>query len=170
MSERKQYLCECGCGQFAYFNQLDMVRINEAVDESLRTTKVRATFYVRHACKKAFLDELALQTLLKLLLDKHAQGQFAKPWLYRLNVWNTFRRWRWRIRDSVKVLRLTHAIYERNKGFDYARRRAIRSAVLFAAPRFMAGWLIKVWRPLLEDKKAPPVLPPGTAFEPLPLE
>jgi hypothetical protein len=165
--------CECGCGVEVFQNQLTMVKVERAVDETLRQT-TRRTFYVRRECKEAFEEELQCMALLALIVTKYPPPGRTRYWL--VNAWlNPFwpwprllRAWWRRVGASLQVMRLQHAIFVRTRGFDYARIRARQSAILFGVPRFMQGFLSKRFtRKLIKAEKASEreKLPDGTRQE-----
>lgn len=152
---RKLHPCECGCGKEAYWNQLTEVVVEEAIDETLRQTQTKKRFFVLRQCKVAFEEELACMTHLQIIV--RFWGGVAlqrKTALQRLNLIRTFILWWKRIGAAVKVMKLQHAIYERTRGFEYARTRATQSAILFAAPRFSQGLLAKMFLRRAQKKAA----------------
>lgn len=137
----KLLTCECGCGKTAYYNQLVEVVVEQAVDKTLRQTEEKQRFLVLRACKKPFEEELGYMTLLLIIANKWAPTR--KTWAQKLNVLRTFDLWVMRIGQARQVMRLQHATYERTKGFEYARKRAWRSAVMFGCPRFIQGFVAR---------------------------
>lgn len=133
MSGRRKVPCGCQCGREDYFNRLETLEIEQALDEAGRRTRVKR-FYVLPEHKEAFEAELGLMQLLQITIRRWAR----KPWYLRIAV-------------TRRVMRLQHGIFERNKGFDFARRHAIRSAVLFAAPAPIAAFLHKRFAKELND-------------------
>lgn len=139
--ERAKRLCECGCNQWFHHSKLVAVSIEQATDISLRETKTAKRFFVGRPCEEAFTEELGLLVLLDQLL--RAWAPHPKTWVERLNVFRTMWTYWRRIGAARRVLRMTHVIYERTKGFEYAHDRAMRSAILFGCPRFMQGCLAR---------------------------
>lgn len=134
-------LCDCGCGQEGWHNQMTKVEVEQAVDQSLRTTGTIKTFWVLFGCRKDFERELGMKFVLQGLVNAWAPKR--KTLLQRLNFPLTFCNWCTRIVVAKKVMQLQHEIHERNYGFEYAKTRATNSAVLFAAPRFLQGFLAR---------------------------
>lgn len=147
--ERTKQLCQCGCGVSEWPHKLVQVSIEQAVDISLRQTTTSRRFWVRKQCETAWTEELGMMVLLEQLIRAYPPPARSRWWLiyFWLNPFypwpRVLRSWWCRVGAARKVLRLTHAIYERTKGFDYARDRAMRSAVLFGCPRFLQGFLAK---------------------------
>lgn len=147
--ERMKVVCDCGCGREVYHNQLVEVTVETPVDETLRQAKTKKRFWVTPACQQPYQEELAMMHALMVITMKCAPQPRTRWWL--VNAWlNPFYPWprilyRWwlRVGASVRVMKLQHAIYERTKGFEYARERAMQSAILCACPRFMQGFLAK---------------------------
>ena len=133
--------CDCGCGGEAYHSQMVTIEVEQAIDKSLRTAGTTRRFWVLRQCKKPYEEELACSLLLQRLVTVWTPRQ--KTLLQKLNFLLTFYNWLTRIVVARQVLRLQHAIFERNYGFEYARTRATNSAILFAAPRFMQGFLAR---------------------------
>jgi hypothetical protein len=124
------------------------VSIDRAIDHTLRVSKTEKRFWVARECKEPFEEELGMLYLLEQLSRAWVPEPRGRWWL--INFWlNPIRPWEllWRYWRRVgaarRVMRLQHAIYERNKGFAYARARAIQSAVMFACPRFLQGFLAR---------------------------
>jgi hypothetical protein len=138
---KKLVRCECGCGKELYFNQLVLLEVQEASDKTLRKTKTHRRFFVTPQCREPFTDELALMEILQALARAWAPKK--KTVFQELNIVGTFINWCRRMSAARQVLRIQHGIWERTKGFDYARKRALRSAFLFGCPRFMQGFLAK---------------------------
>jgi hypothetical protein len=150
---RKQLLkCECGCGREAYYNQMTEVVVEEAIDESLRQAKTKKRFLVTRGCKKPFEEELGMMTCLQLIVNRWSPK--PKTLAQRLNVPRTFVQWWQRVGGALKIMRLQHAIYERTKGFEYARIRATQSAILFGCPRFLQGVLARRFLAAAKRKEA----------------
>lgn len=147
--ERAKQVCDCGCGREVYHNQLVVVAIDTAIDETLRVSKTTKRFWVTRFCKVPFEEELGMMVLLEQLLRAWTPAPRSRWWL--VNAWlnpfypwpqNLYRWWR-RVHAARRVMRLQHAIWERNKGFEYARARAMQSAILFGTPRFLQGFLAR---------------------------
>jgi hypothetical protein len=146
--EREQRRCDCGCGRVVYINQLVRVTVDEALDHTLRATKTKSRFWVTRQCKEPFQEELGLMVLLEQLVSAWTPRPRSRWWLvdFWMNPsrpWTDLYRWWRRIGASRRVLRIQHCIWERNKGFAYARARAMQSAILFASPRFLQGFLAR---------------------------
>lgn len=149
MSGRMKQLCDCGCGREVYHNQLKEIKVEEAIDETLRQSQTKARFWVTPQCVAPYTEELKLMTCLQIIVQAHPPSMQTRYWL--INAWlNPFypwprilRSWWRRVGGALRVMKLQHAIWERTKGFDYARTRAKQSAVLFGAPRFMQGFLAR---------------------------
>jgi hypothetical protein len=138
----KLVLCECGCGKEVYFNKLTLLEVEEAKDETRREVKQRR-FFVTAECKEPFEQELVLEQLVQALVKAWVRAPASRGFLERLFFPWTFYVWIRRLFVAKKVMQMQHAIWERRKGFDYARKRAVRSAVLFGAPSVLRGWLFK---------------------------
>lgn len=149
---RSRIACECGCGRTVYPNELTTVVIEEATDRTLRQVKVVKRFAVTRACKEPFEEELNALQCIKLLSLKWRP--YPKSVWQRLNFLSTLDLWWLRIGASLKVMRLMHIAFERRKGFAYARRHALRSMILFAAPRFMQGFLAGQFLKSAQRRKA----------------
>jgi hypothetical protein len=155
--ERMKVVCDCGCGREVYHNQLVQVIVETPVDETLRQAKTRQRFWVTRECEQPYKEELILMHKLMEITVHYAPRPRTRYWL--INAWlNPFypwprhlRNWWRRVGGAVRVMKLQHAIYERTRGFDYARERALQSAVLCGCPRFMQGFLAK--RYMLKAKK-----------------
>ena len=149
MSDRLKVVCDCGCQGTAYHNQMVQVEAEEAVDKDLRKTGTTRRFWVLRECREAFEHELALTIMVRKLAQVWAPPPVKRWWL--LNAWlNPLYPWPWifynwirRINAARQILRMQHAIWERTRGFEYAKVHAINSAVLFGAPRFMQGFLAR---------------------------
>lgn len=147
--ERTVRACQCGCGREVYANRLTEVTIDQALDKTLRISRTRKRFWVTRECKEAFEEELGMLHLLEQLARAWAPVPRSQWWL--INFWlNPLYPWPrvfWsycrRIRAGRRVMQLQHAIYERNKGFQYARARAIQSLIMFASPRFLQNFLAR---------------------------
>lgn len=95
-------------------------------------------------------------TALQVIVNTYPPAPQLKWWL--INAWlNPFYPWPrnlllwWRrVGAAIKVMRLQHAIHERVHGFEFARIKATRSAILFGAPRFMQGLLARWFKPGME--------------------
>lgn len=123
-----------------------MVGVEAAVDETLRQTKTKRRFWVTRPCKKPFEEELGMMVLLEQLVTAWTPPRRSKWWLVRywLNPsapYSDFYRWWRRVGGARRVMLLQHAIHERNRGFEYARARAIQSSILFASPRWLQSFL-----------------------------
>ena len=138
---RQKVKCQCGCNREAYANQLTEVVVDVATDQTLRQAKTKQRFRVLRQCQKPFEEELGMMTCLQLIVNQWAPK--PKTLAQKLNVLATLDQWWLRIGAALKVMRLQHAIYERTRGFDYARQRALQSAILFGCPRFLQGFLSK---------------------------
>jgi hypothetical protein len=112
-------LCACGCKEEFPSNRMTIVAVERASDPLMRQTK-RKSFMVFREHKEPFELELALMTQLAILV----RASVTMSWLARL-------------RHGRSLIRIQQAIYERNEGFAAARRRALQSAVLFCAPKFL---------------------------------
>lgn len=123
---REQQVCGCGCGQLGYWSHMTEVKVEQATDESGRQTQLVKRFHVLYACRAPFEEELALMRHLALILQCYASKSF----------------WR-RLPRIRQVTRCQHAIYARTHGFRWAHDHALRSALLFACPRFMQGFLAR---------------------------
>jgi hypothetical protein len=146
--EREQRLCDCGCGQKVYLNQLVRVTVDEAIDHTLRVSKTKSRFWVTRKCKEPFEEELGMMILLEQLVSAWTPPPRSRWWLVSFwmnpsRPWVDLYRWWRRIGASRRVMQLQHVIWERNKGFAYARARAMQSAILFASPRFVQGFLAR---------------------------
>jgi hypothetical protein len=155
--ESKLVLCDCGCGQKVYHNQLVEVTVETPVDETLRQAKTKTRFWVTRKCKEPYEEELALMRSLMMITVHYAPKPSTRWWL--VNAWlNPFypwprllRDWWRRIGGAVKIMRIQHAIYIRpfqlrygpKEGFQRAHDRALQSAILCGCPRFMQGFLAK---------------------------
>ena len=120
-----QIVCQCGCGEKAYHNQMTLVTVEVAEDESLRQTK-RKSFLVIRSHKEGFEEELGMMTQLAQLVRAYANQPF----------WSRI----WRVRT---VIRLQHAIHERVRGFSEARQRALASGILFAVPKWLQPFVFR---------------------------
>lgn len=139
MSERMKQQCDCGCGGADYHNRLATVEAEEAIDGNIRQTRTAKRFWVLRECREPFERELGLMIMLEKLV--RAWAPKPKTFLQRLNVPRTFYWWCRRVAVARQVMRIQHAIHERTRGFEYAKVRALSSALLFGAPRFMQGLL-----------------------------
>jgi hypothetical protein len=149
MSDRMKVICDCGCGGMAYHSQMVVVEAEQAIDKSLRRTTTSKRFWVLRDCKEPFEEELAMTILLRQLATAWVPKPQKKLWLinawlnplypWPLHLFNFIRR----VNAARKVMRLQHAVWERTRGFEYARTRAMNSALLFGAPRFMQGFLAR---------------------------
>src|ERR1700747_3159403 len=117
MSGRKKMACEWGCGKSAYFNQLTEVVIEEAIDRSIRQTVTSKRFLVLPKCKEAFEHELGMKLILQHLVVAWVPKK--KSFAQQLNVPLTLFNWLRRLAAARQVMRLQHAIHERNYGFQY---------------------------------------------------
>ncbi len=117
------------------------VVIEEAIDRSMRQTVTSKRFLVLPKCRDDFESELGMKLILQKLVVAWAPKQ--KTVAQKLNVPLTFYNWCRRIVVARRVIQLQHNIHERIYGFEYAHVRAINSGVLFAAPRFMQGFLAR---------------------------
>lgn len=122
----KQVECQCGCGQFDWHNKMVVVEAEEAVDHDIRKTGTVRKFWVLSQCREDFEHELALT----IMLQKLIRVWYDKPFWKRIFV-------------AHNVLKMQHKIWERTRGFEYARTHATNSAILFAAPRFIQGFLAR---------------------------
>jgi hypothetical protein len=145
---RMQIPCDCGCGKEVFNNQLVEVKIEQAIDRSLRKTVTSKRFWVTRECKEPFEQELAMKLLLQQLVE--AWTPPARTRYYLINFWLNparpplvLRNWIRRMIAARKVMRLQHEIHERLHGFEYAKVRATNSSILFGAPRFMQGFLAR---------------------------
>lgn len=123
MSGRKKVACACGCCGEGYWNNLQCIEIEQALDAKGQQTTLKR-LYVLPECEEAYEAELGMMQLLRITIQRWA----PKVWWKRLAV-------------ARRVLRLQHGIFERNKGFDFARKHAIRSMILFVAPAFLGNFL-----------------------------
>jgi hypothetical protein len=146
---RLKRTCDCGCGRRVYQNKLVQVTVDQAIDQTLRVSKTTKRFFVTADCAEPFEEELGMMVLLEQLIrawtpDPRSRWWLVNAWLNPLYPWpkNIYRWWR-RVGAARRVMRLQHAIYERNKGFAYARARALQSAIMFGAPRFVQGFLAR---------------------------
>lgn len=151
---RHRIQCGCGCGQFAWSNQMADVEIEQATDSTRRRTRTNRVRVIR-ACKKPYEEELGLVKCLQVIVMRWASVPRKTFW-QKLNFLRTLDDYWMRIGAAIKVLRLNHAIYERPKGFEWARRHAMRSAILMGCPRFMQGFLAKRFRAQWERDNKPP--------------
>ncbi len=143
---REKVVCQCGCDTPAYWSELTEIRVEQATDESARQTHLVKRFWVLRECKAPFEEELALMRNLTLILHVYAKKSFWK-----------------RLTRVRQVTRCQHAIYERTHGFKFAHDHAMRSALLFACPRFLQGFLarrflLKTKRKQLRDATRTPTL------------
>jgi hypothetical protein len=126
-----------------------VVEIEQAIDNDLRKTGTKKMFWVLPKCRKQFEIELALTILVQKTAQAWAPPARGKWWL--VNAWlNPYYPWprllyNWIRRISVarQIMRMQHAIWERTRGFEYAKIHATNSAILFGAPRFMQGFLAR---------------------------
>lgn len=121
--------CDCGCRREEHISKLREIVVDEAIDESLRQVRATKRFLVTADCERPFIEELQAMRLLNGIVRRY----MAAPWYTRIG-------------KMRRVLRLQHVIYVRNKGIEVAKRKAIRSAIMFAAPQKVAGWLDLYWR------------------------
>lgn len=149
MSRKKPMLCECGCGRSGFLNQMSTVKVMRATDETLLHKVLDKQFLVLHDCKKPFEEELAIEQLMILRFVAHAPK--GKTLLQNLNLVATFRAWVGRLKEAGQILRMQHARWERTKGFEYARQRAIHSAWIFAMPRIAVPYFARRWKGYLND-------------------
>lgn len=148
--------CDCGCNQYFYANQLVQVTVDQAIDHTLRVSKTTQRFFVGRNCKEPFEEELGLMILLEQLIRAWTPEPRSR-W-YLINFWlNPFYPWpkalyRWwrRVGAARRLMRVQHAIWERNRGFEYARARALQSATMFGAPRFIQGYLARRYKGRLQ--------------------
>jgi hypothetical protein len=151
VSRRALRACDCGCGRKVYTNQLVEVTIESALDMTLRRTATTRRFWVTRACKEAYEEELGMMVLLQQLAEAWTPRRRTRWWLVRFwfnpaTPYEDFYRWIRRVGAAKRVMMLQHAIHERNRGFEYARARAIQSAILFAVPqwpRFFQSFLAR---------------------------
>lgn len=116
------------------------VSITQALDaEGKRLEHTRV--HVARSCKDAYETELGLTKMLQVVARRWAPE--PKTFWQKANVFRTLHQWWLRIGAAVEVMKNSHAINERTKGFEWARRHAIQSAVLFGCPRFMQGFLAR---------------------------
>lgn len=145
---------------------MTLVEVVEAKDETLRETKVRKRWRVTPKCKKPFEGELQMLEMLKLYTIRWRPR--AKTRWQKVNVIGTFFSWCKRLGAARQVMRLNHTIYERTRGFGWARRHAIKSAILFGCPRFMQGFLSRRFLLRARRKQAKEAADaPPTTVEPL---
>lgn len=164
MSQRK-VKCQCGCGREVYPNQLTEVKVEIAKDQTLRET-TNKRWIVTRGCAQAFESELELLEVLKAIVLRWRPRQ--KTFWQRANFLRTLDLWWMRIGAARNVMRLNHEIYVRTKGFEWARRNAIQSALLFGAPRFLQEFLAGQFIAQFKRRKARDAArPPAT---PRPLE
>lgn len=147
--QRQKVACQCGCGEFGYYNQLEEVKIEQASDHARRQTKLTKRFFVLRKCKPLFEDELRLIKALQIL--NYIWVPKPKTFHQKCNVALTLYNWCRRMGMARQVMRMVHAIDERTKGFDAAHDHAMRSSILFGAPRFLQGFLAR--RFLLRAKR-----------------
>jgi hypothetical protein len=149
MSERMKVACDCGCGRKAYHNQMVIVEAEQAVDREMRKAGMTKRFWVLRECREAFEEELALTVMLQKLVTvwaPPARGRWAlvNAWLNPFYPWpRLLYNWIRRVNAARNVMRMQQAVWERTRGFDYAKVHATNSAILFGAPRFMQGFLAK---------------------------
>lgn len=154
MSRGKEVACACGCGRKAFHSQLVEVTIEHAVDASLRQTKKGSGFWVTMACREPFEQELGLMILLKQLVQAYtpkprSRWYLVNFWLNPIRPYQLLRSWWRRVGAACRVMQIQHGIWERpkqmllgrEKGFEWTRRHALQSAILFGAPRFLQNWL-----------------------------
>lgn len=155
MSKAMKQRCDCGCYREQYHSQLVVVTIEQAIDPSLRQTSTSQRFWVLRECKEKFEEELGMMVLLNQLVrawppPPKTRWWLINAWLNPLYPWPTrLRSWWRRVGAAKKVMQLQHAIYERpnkirfgeKEGFERTRQKAMQSAILFGAPRFLQGFL-----------------------------
>lgn len=131
MSNRTKTLCrcECGCGQETYFNKLVELPIQVSVDGTKRNLKTARRVYVLPECKEDFQEEILVQQELERFLRAASKLNFIRRALM-----------------AQDVGRLTHAVNWRNRGFKEARKRAIRSAIVFSLPFPIARFVSHYWQ------------------------
>lgn len=155
----KTMTCECGCGGEGFFNQMVEVKKERAVDETLLKRVTERTFLVLSRCREPFEEELALMELLQQLVVAMAprgrRWSLLRYWFVPSAPYVDLHDYCLRFGRAVQVMRLQHGIYERTRGYEYARRRALRSGILFASPRFLQGFISKRFTKALaaEEKK-----------------
>lgn len=141
ISRKALQACDCGCGRKVYQSQLVQVSIETALDMTLRQTTTSRRFWVTRACKEAYEEELGMMVLLQQLAEAWTPRRRTRWWLVRfwlnpVTPYEDFYRWIRRVGAAKRVMLLQHAIHERNRGFEYARARAIQSAIMFAVPQW----------------------------------
>lgn len=146
--EARVVQCGCGCGKQFHTSQLTTVEICQALDAEGKRTQLTRVI-VGRACKEPYEIEMGLLKMLQVVSRRWAPK--PKTFWQRVNVFGTFHQWIQRIGAAVEVMKTVHAINERNKGFEWAKRHAVQSAVLFGCPRFMQGFLSR--RFLLRAKR-----------------
>lgn len=165
----KKLVCECNCGRSAYFNKMVEVVVERAIDHTLRQTQTAKRFLVLKQCKEPFEEELAMKFMLQQIAQAWQRKLPLSPWRW-VNPFHPmllFVNWIRRINAARRVMRLQHAIFERTLGFSYARKRAVNSAVLFGAPRWMQGFLARRFSKGLDEshRKAIEARDAKVAFE-----
>lgn len=141
MKQAQRVECECGCGKFAYHSQLAQIEVEHADDKNRRKSGRRRIYWVTKACQKPFEEELGLQ---KVLTDLVLAWRPTPRTKWRFWLWPiVFNNWLRRLGVARRVMQLTHEIYERPRGFEYARVHATNSAVMFGAPHFLQGFLAR---------------------------
>jgi hypothetical protein len=149
MSDRMKVVCDCGCGGKAYHSQMVTIETEQAIDKDLRKTGTTKRFWVLPKCREPFERELALTVMVQTMSKAWAPPPVTRWWL--LNAWfNPLYPWpkhliNWirRLNAARQVMKMQHAIWERTRGFEYAKVHATNSAILFGAPRFMQGFLAR---------------------------
>lgn len=154
MSRGKEVPCACGCGRLAFHSQLKQVTIEQATDITLRQTKTSKRFWVHRLCEEPFTEELGLMVLLEQLVRAYlptprSRWWLANFWLNPSRPYQLLRSWWRRVGAARKVMQIQHGIYVRPKkillgekaGFEWTKRHATQSAILFGCPRFLQNWL-----------------------------
>lgn len=124
-------VCDCGCGVPEFLNKLKTVEIEQALDESLRSTIVSRRFLVRSECEKDFIHELQAKRVLEDIVRRY-KSRHSSVFLRVLRVRN--------------VMRLQHVVNIRNMGAERTVKKVRRTGILFLSPHWLAGWLDLHWR------------------------
>ena len=118
--------CECGCGNEGPSAAMRNVRLAKTAGGVTRAIK---TWRVLRTCEDHFRKEMALtQETVRFLQANQKTGIIGRALRMR------------------QLVRLQHAIHQRRYGFDYSKKTAIRSGIVFVAPTWIGKILVSLWR------------------------